>query len=214
MVFRKDRVDGDLIAGLPDGRPVIPRPNALQDTVVTDVKEVVSTVVDRAEDLGNMLSETEDTNVKMKDLAKDMLKSMVKMTIKLMAEELTRMVTKEIYRKEDEANELMHQQMLLDTIITFGTLMNTAQATIDTTRLTEKSAADTTELTTEVSKTSAEVPLGIAQGAAKTIGSLGWWGIPLIAVISALLMGLLSWAISAAFGSSDSKSCRRSSADA
>lgn len=156
--------------------------------------------------LGNMLSETEDTNVKMKDLAKDMLKSMVKMTIKLMAEELTRMVTKEIYRKEDEANELMHQQMLLDTIITFGTLMNTAQATIDTTRLTEKSAADTTELTTEVSKTSAEVPLGIAQGAAKTIGSLGWWGIPLIAVISALLMGLLSWAISAAFGSSDSKS--------
>ena len=156
--------------------------------------------------LGNMLSETEDTNVKMKDLAKDMLKSMVKMTIKLMAEELTRMVTKEIYRKEDEANELMHQQMLLDTIITFGTLMNTAQATIDTTRLTEKGAADTAELTTEVSKTSAEVPLGIAQGAAKTIGSLGWWGIPLIAVISALLMGLLSWAISAAFGSSDSKS--------
>lgn len=156
--------------------------------------------------LGNMLSETEDTNVKMKDLAKDMLKSMVKMTIKLMAEELTRMVTKEIYRKEDEANELMHQQMLLNTIITFGTLMNTAQATIDTTRLTEKSAADTAELTTEVSKTSAEVPLGIAQGAAKTIGSLGWWGIPLIAVISALLMGLLSWAISAAFGSSDSKS--------
>lgn len=156
--------------------------------------------------LGNMLSETEDTNVKMKDLAKDMLKSMVKMTIKLMAEELTRMVTKEIYRKEDEANELMHQQMLLNTIITFGTLMNTAQATIDTTRLTEKSTADTAELTTEVSKTSAEVPLGIAQGAAKTIGSLGWWGIPLIAVISALLMGLLSWAISAAFGSSDSKS--------
>ena len=156
--------------------------------------------------LGNMLSETEDTNVKMKDLAKDMLKSMVKMTIKLMAEELTRMVTKEIYRKEDEANELMHQQMLLNTIITFGTLMNTAQATIDTTRLTEKGAADTAELTTEVSKTSAEVPLGIAQGAAKTIGSLGWWGIPLIAVISALLMGLLSWAISAAFGSSDSKS--------
>lgn len=156
--------------------------------------------------LGNMLAETEDTNVKMKDLAKDMLKSMVKMTIKLMAEELTRMVTKEIYRKEDEANELMHQQMLLNTIITFGTLMNTAQATIDTTRLTQKTVNDNTELTEEASMTTAKVSLGIASGAAKTIGSLGWWGIPLIAVISALLMGLLSWAISAAFGSSDSKS--------
>lgn len=156
--------------------------------------------------LGNMLAETEDTNVKMKDLAKDMLKSMVKMTIKLMAEELTRMVTKEIYRKEDEANELMHQQMLLNTIITFGTLMNTAQATIDTTRLTQKTVNDNTELTEEASMTTAKVSLGIASGAAKTIGSLGWWGIPLIAVISALLMGLLSWAISAAFGGSDSKS--------
>lgn len=156
--------------------------------------------------LGNMLAETEDTNVKMKDLAKDMLKSMVKMTIKLMAEELTRMVTKEIYRKEDEANEILHQEALLNTMITFGTLMNTAQATIDTTRLTQKTVNDNTELTEEASMTTAKVSLGIASGAAKTIGSLGWWGIPLIAVISALLMGLLSWAISAAFGGSDSKS--------
>ena len=37
---------------------------------------------------------------------------------------------------------------------------------------------------------------GIAEGSAKTIGKLGWWGIPLVAVISALLMGLLQSALS------------------
>ena len=38
--------------------------------------------------------------------------------------------------------------------------------------------------------------MGIAAGSAKTIGQLGWWGIPLVAVISALLMGLLQAALS------------------
>ena len=44
--------------------------------------------------------------------------------------------------------------------------------------------------------TTTEVTAGIAAGSAKTIGQLGWWGIPLIAVISALLMGLLQAALS------------------
>ena len=44
--------------------------------------------------------------------------------------------------------------------------------------------------------TTAEVTAGIAAGSAKTIGTLGWWGIPLIAVISSLLMGLLQGALS------------------
>lgn len=41
-----------------------------------------------------------------------------------------------------------------------------------------------------------KVSAGIAAGSAKTIGELGWWGIPLIAVISSLLMGLLQSALS------------------
>lgn len=45
-------------------------------------------------------------------------------------------------------------------------------------------------------ETQAEGTLGIAQGAAKTIGKLGWWGIPLVAVITALINGLLSAAMS------------------
>lgn len=61
-------------------------------------------------------------------------------------------------------------------------------------------------VSTSASETAAEVPLGIASGAAKTIGNLGWWGIPLVAVISAVLNALLNTAMSAVsnlFGGSD-----------
>lgn len=61
-------------------------------------------------------------------------------------------------------------------------------------------------VSTSASETAAEVPLGIASGAAKTIGNLGWWGIPLVAVISAVLNALLNTAMSAVsnlFGGSE-----------
>ena len=58
-------------------------------------------------------------------------------------------------------------------------------------------------MSTQAAKTEANVGLGIAEGSAKTIGSLGWWGIPLIAVITAVLNGLLGFAmgkVSSLFG--------------
>lgn len=51
-------------------------------------------------------------------------------------------------------------------------------------------------VSTEAAETSANATMGIASGAAKTIGELGWWGIPLVAVITALINGLLSMAMS------------------
>ena len=51
-------------------------------------------------------------------------------------------------------------------------------------------------VSTQAAETSADATMGIAQGAAKTIGQLGWWGIPLVAVITALINGLLSAAMS------------------
>lgn len=153
--------------------------------------------------LGNLVSDTEDSSIKLKDLAKNMLKAYAKMTIQLMAEDLTRRVTKQLYHRQEEADETMHQMTLLTIQQSFAAMMLAAQATSDTARLTQHSATNATELSEEAATTSAKVPLGIAGGAAKIIGTLGFWGIPLIAVISALLMGLLSWAISAAFGGSD-----------
>ena len=52
-----------------------------------------------------------------------------------------------------------------------------------------------TDLTVEQAKTQAETTMGISQGGSKTIGKLGWWGIPLIAVITAALNALMSAAM-------------------
>lgn len=59
-----------------------------------------------------------------------------------------------------------------------------------------KKAQTAESVSNEAAGASAKVPLGIAEGAATTIGKLGWWGIPLVAVITALLNGLLSAAMS------------------
>lgn len=53
-----------------------------------------------------------------------------------------------------------------------------------------------TNVATQAAETQADATMGIASGAAKTIGQLGWWGIPLVAVITALINALLSAAMS------------------
>ena len=50
-----------------------------------------------------------------------------------------------------------------------------------------------------------EVAAGVAGGGAKTVEQLGWWGIPLIAVISAALMALLNWALGSMGSSSNAQ---------
>lgn len=61
--------------------------------------------------------------------------------------------------------------------------------------------------TTAVKKANVDAAAGVASGAAKTIGELGWWGIPLIAAIEGVISMLLNMAMSAlssSFGSSAS----------
>lgn len=72
-----------------------------------------------------------------------------------------------------------------------STLETTAQTAVQT----EKTQASKS-VQTKAGETQAKTSLGIAGGAADIIGKLGWWGIPLVAVITALLNGLLSAAMS------------------
>ena len=58
--------------------------------------------------------------------------------------------------------------------------------------------------TEAISKAEVDVAAGIASGSAKTIGTLGWWGIALIPVIAALLKGLLGEVFSTANKGSNS----------
>ena len=57
-----------------------------------------------------------------------------------------------------------------------------------------------TSLNGMIQKVTGDVLLGIAGGGAKTVEQLGWWGLPLVAVISAALMALLNYALSAIGG--------------
>ena len=70
----------------------------------------------------------------------------------------------------------------------------------------QKAAINKSEVLDEAAKAQAITMLGISSGAAKTIGTLGWWGIALIPVITALLMGLLTSALSTTNDSGNSAS--------
>ena len=120
-----------------------------------------------------------------------------------------------ITRKAMEAQETAHQ-VKKNAIVATGeateagivqagetakaTAVQTSEATITTTK--QNHSAE--NIATQATETSADAALGIAQGSAKTIGELGWWGIPLVAVISALIGGLLSWALGSIKGSKGS----------
>lgn len=93
------------------------------------------------------------------------------------------------------------QQKLTQWIMTklYNSLMASSEQELSAT----KQSAAIENATTAVSEAGVEVAAGTASGAAKTIGQLGWWAIPLVAVIGAVLGGLLSLAkgaLSNAFG--------------
>ncbi len=93
------------------------------------------------------------------------------------------------------------QQKLTQWIMT--KLYNSLMASSEQELAASKQSAAVQGANASLAEASAKVPAGIASGAAETIGQLGWWGIPLVAVISAVLGGLLSLAkgaLSNAFG--------------
>ena len=84
------------------------------------------------------------------------------------------------------------------------TLDKTAQTAIQTQ---QTQASESVQ--TKSAETQAKTSMGVASGAADIIGKLGWWGIPLVAVITALLNGLLSAAmgkVSSLFGGGEKSS--------
>lgn len=113
---------------------------------------------------------------------------------------------KEDKKSEDEKVNIAGESgtQLLDIATQVGTGMVTAkkQEADQTQQIEQQQQA--TSLSGLISDTVAKVVLGIAGGSAKTISELGWWGLPLVAVISAALMGLLNYALSAIGGSSKS----------
>lgn len=138
------------------------------------------------EEYGSVLGEAlTDESKSVKDATKSMINSFIDLTGEYVRQKLTQWVMTKLY----------------------NTLMGDSEQDLAAT----KQAVAVESATTSVTAAGVEVAAGTASGAAKTIGKLGWWGIPLVAVIGAVLGGLLSLAkgsLANAFGgnkSSDKK---------
>ncbi len=116
--------------------------------------------------------------------------------------------------KKEEQEQQKSEDSKVDIVGEGGeTLLNIAgQVATQKTAITKEEAQQETQIQQQQQSTSlsglvtatvAKVVLGIAGGSAKTISELGWWGLPLVAVISAALMGLLNYALSAIGGGSN-----------
>ena len=124
--------------------------------------------------LGEALTDESKT---VKQATRDMINSFIDLTSEYVKQKLTQFVMTKLY----------------------NTLMAESEVELSAT----KQAQAVVDANTAVASASVGTAAGSAEGSAKTVGKLGWWGIPLIAVIGAVLGGLLSMAkgaLSSAFG--------------
>lgn len=144
--------------------------NEITFAKLNSLKEYTDAVVDFSEQMGEAaFSEVDDR----KEAAKQLLQTAMKLTKDLIMQKVQELIMKKALGAQEVAQEAA--------TTTTVTALHGTQAV--------------TDLTVQGAKTTADISAGIASGSAKTIGQLGWWGIPLIAVISAALSALMGLAM-------------------
>ena len=142
----------------------------ITESKLSTLKNYTDAVVDFSEQMGEAaFSEVSDR----KEAAKQLLQTMMKLTKDLIMQKVQELVMKKALNAQEVAQESATSATI--------TAVHGSQAI--------------TDLTVQGAKTAADVSAGTASGAAKTIGQLGWWGIPLVAVISAALSALMGLAM-------------------
>lgn len=143
----------------------------ITESKLSTLKNYTDAVVDFSEQMGEAaFSEVSDR----KEAAKQLLQTMMKLTKDLIMQKIQELVMKKALNAQEVAQESATSATI--------TAVHGSQAI--------------TDLTVQGAKTAADVTAGTASGAAETIGELGWWGIPLIAVIRAALSALMGLAMS------------------
>lgn len=184
--------------------------NLTKELIMNWVKEKVEHALLRAA----MVDTEKDTQDEMNDVSKegmegegDIAKKAGKKTLSEIAKIGLSKLTLKKKENKDVTNVVQEGQNAEQTLVQEGSgAIANATMQIGQQVVAAKKAQAAENVSTSASETAAEVPLGIASGAAKTIGKLGWWGIPLVAVISALLSALLNTAmskVSSLFGGSE-----------
>lgn len=142
----------------------------ITESKLSTLKNYTDAVVDFSEQMGEAaFAEVDDR----KQAAKMLLQTAMKLTKDLIMQKITELLMKKTLGDQEVAQEAATSATV--------TAVHGSQAI--------------TDMTVEEAKTAGDVTSGIARGSAKTIGDLGWWGIPLIAVISAALSALMKLAM-------------------
>lgn len=142
----------------------------ITESKLSTLKNYTDAVVDFSEQMGEAaFAEVDDR----KQAAKMLLQTAMKLTKDLIMQKITELLMKKTLGDQEVAQEAATSATVTD--------IHGSQAI--------------TDMTVEGAKTAGDVTSGIARGSAKTIGDLGWWGIPLIAVISAALSALMGLAM-------------------
>ena len=142
----------------------------ITESKLSTLKNYTDAVVDFSEQMGEAaFAEVDDR----KQAAKMLLQTAMKLTKDLIMQKITELLMKKTLGDQEVAQEAATSATV--------TAIHGSQAI--------------TDMTVEGAKTTGDVTSGIARGSAKTIGDLGWWGIPLIAVISAALSALMGLAM-------------------
>lgn len=184
--------------------------NLTKELIMNWVKEKIEHALIRAA----MAKTEKDTQEEMSDASKEGMESegdIAKKAGKKTLSEIAKIGLSKISLKKKEnkdvTNVVQEGQNAEQTLVQEGAgAIANATMQIGQQVVAAKKTQAAENVSTSASETAAEVPLGIASGAAKTIGNLGWWGIPLVAVISAVLGALLNTAMSAVsnlFGGSE-----------
>jgi len=161
------------------------------------------------EEIGQMLGEqwqgiSREGKLSFGQMAKNMGIEYAKLTLKMASENLMKQVQQALFYKQMEAQAMAHETTLTAIQTTGDTARIGAKVATGTTLAGIQAAQNATEIAAEGGKATVMTAFGISSGAAKTIAQLGWWGIPLIGVITAILMGLLNSAKSTASQESSS----------
>jgi len=174
------------------------------------IQNAIQPITDFAEQagmkLGDMMFNMQSQSMTWNQIWKNMLLAMGKSIIQMGQQYAIQKLQRAMFNKQIEADEEMHQALLTAIAIGGAIARTTGELQIENGALVAKKVINGQEVTEEISLATILTALGISKGAAKTIGALGWLGIPLIAVISSLLMGLLTSALSTAGAESSSSS--------
>ena len=189
--------------------------NQLSEAVVDKTLTMLETLksfTDTLPEFGDALGEafaTEDATERMEALqeaTKDFVQDLGEATKEMIVQWVKQKIQHALLKKSMVSTEKQTQGEITDTqqegteaqtaiAQVGGTLMQNIASKVKDFVVGKKKEQAAESVSTEASETSANATMGIASGAAKTVGELGWWGIPLVAVITALLNGLLSYAM-------------------